>query len=103
MHPLIKETFLQNSLLKARLPLLTQSLGDADVDFGGLAARVFSCDAFSECLQTAHLDLNRAPGIVRCPAFSGGPVVVPVGAQGFVSDLRNRAAILYGRPFLPVG
>lgn len=94
--------------LEARLPLSSLHFGDADdlggaecieavdegeadVDFGGLAVRVFSSDALVERFQTTHLGLDPAPGVVSRPAVPEGPALVPGGALGFVSDLRSWA------------
>lgn len=78
-------------------------MGDADLDFGGLAVGVSRCDTLTESLRAAHLDLNAAADVVSRPPFPECPTVVTRGAQGFVAGpcrlaiLLPRSAILADR------
>ena len=67
--------------------------GDADLDFCGLVVGVSCGDAFTEGLETAHLRLDPASGVVSCPAVPECPAIVPGGAQGFVVGACCRAVL----------
>jgi hypothetical protein len=67
---------------------------DADVDFGGLAIGVPCGDALAEGLETAHLCLSAATGMVSGSSFPERPAVMARGAQGFVARPGGWAILL---------